>query len=84
MVNNKAYKVAKYAIVLAIIFVAMMIDRAISLIPVGFSMAGCVGYTVFLFFGKRLENGHNFWHIFWNRIVFERIFDALRIGGTSF
>lgn len=42
MVNNKAYKVAKYAIVLAIIFVAMMIDRAISLIPVGFSMAGCV------------------------------------------
>lgn len=42
MVNNKAAKVARYAIMFAIIFVAMMIDKAISVIPISFSMAACV------------------------------------------
>ena len=41
MVNNKAKKMAKYAIMFATIFVAMMIDRAISFLPIGFSMAVC-------------------------------------------
>ncbi len=41
MVNNKALRVARYAIMLAIIFVAMMIDRAISLVGLPFSMAAC-------------------------------------------
>lgn len=40
--NNKAFQVAKYAVMLAIIFVAMMIDKAISIIPIPFSMAVCV------------------------------------------
>ena len=39
MVNNKAYNVAKLAIMFATIFVAMMLDRAISILPIGFSMA---------------------------------------------
>ncbi len=39
MVNNKALKVAKFAIMFATIFVAMMLDRAISILPIGFSMA---------------------------------------------
>ncbi len=44
MVNNnsKAFQVAKYAVMFAIIFVAMMIDKAISVIPIPFSMAVCV------------------------------------------
>ncbi len=43
MVNNsKAFQIAKYAIMFAIIFVAMMIDKAISIIPIPFSMAACV------------------------------------------
>ncbi len=37
--NNKAYNVAKLAIMFATIFVAMMLDRAISILPIGFSMA---------------------------------------------
>lgn len=37
--NNKAYQVAKLAIMFATIFVAMMLDRAISILPIGFSMA---------------------------------------------
>lgn len=42
MVNNsKAYKIAKYAVVFAIIFVAMMLDRLLTIIP-GFSTAACV------------------------------------------
>lgn len=40
--NNKASQIAKYAVVFAIIFIAMLIDKAISFIPVGFSMAACV------------------------------------------
>ena len=40
--NNKAHQVAKYAIIFAIIFVAMMIDKVISIIPIPFSMAVCV------------------------------------------
>ena len=40
--NNKALQVAKYAIMFATIFVAMMLDRAISFIPISFSMAVCV------------------------------------------
>ncbi len=39
MVSNKAYRVAKLAIMFATIFVAMMLDRAISILPIGFSMA---------------------------------------------
>lgn len=42
MVNNKAKTLARYSIQFAVIFVAMMIDKAISFIPVGFSMAVCV------------------------------------------
>lgn len=42
MVNNKAKQVARYAIMFAIIFVAMMIDKAISILPISFSMAACV------------------------------------------
>lgn len=41
MVNNKALRVARYAIMLAVIFVAMMIDRAISMVGLPFSMAAC-------------------------------------------
>lgn len=37
--NNKAYNVAKVSIMFAIICVAMTLDRVISIIPVGFSMA---------------------------------------------
>ncbi len=40
--NNKALQVAKYAVMFAIIFVAMMIDKVISIIPIPFSMAVCV------------------------------------------
>lgn len=40
--NNKAFRVARYAIMFAIIFVAMMIDKVISIIPIPFSMAVCV------------------------------------------
>ncbi len=40
--NNRAGRIAKYAVVFAIIFIAMMIDKAISVIPIGFSMAACV------------------------------------------
>lgn len=39
MVNNRAYKVAKLSIMFAIIFVSMMLDKAISILPIGFSMA---------------------------------------------
>jgi uncharacterized membrane protein len=39
MVKNRAYSVAKLAIMFATIFVAMMLDRAISILPIGFSMA---------------------------------------------
>lgn len=42
MVNNKALRVARYAVIFAIIFVAMMLDKAISIIPIPFSMAVCV------------------------------------------
>lgn len=42
MVNNKALGLAKYAIMFATIFVAMMLDKAISFVPLGFSMAVCV------------------------------------------
>lgn len=43
MVNNsKAFQVVKYAVMFAIIFVAMMIDKVISIIPIPFSMAVCV------------------------------------------
>ena len=50
MVNNsKAFTIAKYAIIFAIIFVAMMIDTAISFIPLGFSMAVCVLLVTFAF-----------------------------------
>ena len=43
MVNNsKAFQAAKYAIMFATIFVAMMLDKAISFIPISFSMAVCV------------------------------------------
>lgn len=46
MVNdNKALQIAKYAMMFAIIFVAMMLDKAISqataFLGIGFSMAGC-------------------------------------------
>lgn len=40
--NNKALQLAKYAIMFAVIFVAMMLDKAISIIPIPFSMAVCV------------------------------------------
>ena len=50
MVNNsKAFAIAKYAIMFAIIFVAMMIDTAITLIPLSFSMAVCVLLVTFAF-----------------------------------
>ena len=50
MVNNsKAFTVAKYAIMFATIFVAMMIDTAITLIPLSFSMAVCVLLVTFAF-----------------------------------
>ena len=59
MVNNKAKMLAKYAIMFAVIFVAMMVDKVISIIPVGFSMAVCVLLVTlsFCFLDNSWKNG---------------------------
>ena len=53
--NNKSFQLAKYAIIFAVIFVAMMLDKAISIIPMPFSMAVCVIMVTlsFCFFENR-------------------------------
>lgn len=66
--NNKAFQVAKYAVMLAIIFVAMMIDKAISIIPIPFSMAVCVLLVTLSF--CFLENK-------WSSAIFSGLFFGL-------
>ncbi len=59
MVNNKAKTLAKYAIMFAVVFVAMMVDKVISIIPIGFSMAVCVLLVTlsFCFLENSWKNG---------------------------